>query len=655
MAQRRNDNDSAGGSAPGENVNSSVPTTNIHSNSASSGSVNVSNCTIDSVVCNATEDHRQYHKTKYDQSQHVHINQFLVGGGALPAGAYQVHSGSPGQYLMTNINGGGFGYLPQMAPPTGSTNNPPLQEFLRQYVPIQPPLQAEQNTNILPKSNGIEYFRDRPISAKARIYPGRQKLGPGIFRDVAIKVTTFTVRNQREVQNLVKLTPHANVVAFIHSDTFKTVEDCLYIVMEMCNPLTLEDYIIRRKKLKIPFNPVEAVEFSKQLIEGINHIHQNNIMHRDLKPSSVLFSVCGRFIKIIDFGMSKPLKNGLSVLSLSTLPIGTDGYRAPETYNKDKIKKESDIFSLAILLYHVWSYGHHAFDPKSLWSYNIKECKPPAFTNLLVPDGDCAVQLLQIMLVNDPEQRANITDVRNHPFNTRAVNGTLTKSADALWTGSIEASNVKTNLNDCVLYKEKHVVGAGIDSRWKLELNIVPGGIAVDTLQVPVEQTPHGYLGVKLACSKCLKEKLKEEQSMVWINIFDRQGKRTRALLIIRPPDYDELYGVLIRNPERLVSACESNLGSRQETVTNELVGATGDEQATGGPQETVEAESMAVMKKTNVHGSGSTEHDAQSEDAAMPEEMPEEMTPHQAEPRLNIPIGHLVLIPWWMHDPPSQ
>lgn len=332
-----------------------------------------------------------------------------------------------------------FGYPPEVGQATGPVTNCP-EEASHQYVPVHPPLPPQQReyprlindllacllmilffteTNILPGSNGIEYFRDKPISAKARVYPGRQKLGPDIYRDVAIKVTSCTERNKREVKNLLQLTPHLNVVAFIHSDTFQSVENYLYIVMEMCNPLTLENYIIKRKKSKIPFNPIEAVEFSKQLIEGINHIHQNNIIHRDLKPSSVLFSVCGRSIKIIDFGMSKPLKNGLSQLSLSTLPIGTDGYRAPETYNKDTIKKQSDIFSLAILLCHVWSYGYHPFDPKSLWSFNIKEGNAPDFSRLLVPDGECAKDLLRTMLVNDPEHRASITDARNHPFNTR--------------------------------------------------------------------------------------------------------------------------------------------------------------------------------------------------------------------------------------------
>lgn len=333
-----------------------------------------------------------------------------------------------------------FGCTPQTGSQTEPTSDP--HYHYRQYVAVHPPTPTPPQpgelpicwivspiikaflfagTSILPKSNGIEFFRDRAISSKARIYPGRQKLGPDIYRDVAIKVTQCTERNKREVKNLLALTPHSNVVAFIHSDTFRSVEDSLYLVMEMCNPLTLEDYIIKRKSQKLPFNANEAVEFSKQLIEGVNHIHQNNIMHRDLKPNSVLFSVCGRSIKIIDFGVSKPLKYGLSVVSLSTLPIGTDGYRAPETYNKDSITKESDIFSLAILLYHVWSYGYHPFDPKSLWSHNIKELKPPNFSRLLVPDIEGAKKLLLSMLVNNPHERACTNDVRNHPFNTRGM------------------------------------------------------------------------------------------------------------------------------------------------------------------------------------------------------------------------------------------
>lgn len=240
-------------------------------------------------------------------------------------------------------------------------------------------------------------------------------------RDVAIKVTQYTDRKMREAQNLIQLTPHANVVAVIHADLIQSFEKRLYIVMEMCNPLTLEDYIKKRKKRKLPFNPNEAVEFSKQLIEGMNHIHNNNIIHRDLKPSSVLFSMCGRFLKIVDFGVSKALQNGLSQLSLSTLPIGTDGFRAPETYNCNTIRKESDVFSLAILLYHVWSYGYHPFGDITLWSFNIKEHKPPVLTGLLVPDKETAVDILNGMLENDPEKRSTITKVRTHQFNAQGL------------------------------------------------------------------------------------------------------------------------------------------------------------------------------------------------------------------------------------------
>lgn len=605
-------------------------------------------------------DSRRYEEsTNYGANTHYHYtdNRKAVYVQATPgippppnASHHQITHGSFGDHA----GGGqhppyGHGQVPHTMP--GWPDRLPDDYVPHQYVDPHPSVEPRQTVRKLTES--IEAFVDQPISKKAHVYPGRQNMGLLKFRDVAIKVTQYTDRKMREAQNLVKLTPHANVVAVIHADLIQSFEKRLYIVMEMCNPLTLEDYIKKRKKRKIPFNPNEAVEFSKQLIEGMNHIHHNNIIHRDLKPSSVLFSMCGRFLKIIDFGMSKALKDGLSMLSLSTLPIGTDGFRAPETYNCNKIRKESDIFSLAILMYHVWSYGYHPFGEISLWSYNIKEHNPPVLTGLLVPDKETAIDLLQGMLKNEPEERSAITKVRTHPLNAQVVNTTLTKSSEALWTGSIQkSSDVHAKLDDCVIYKEKDVQGTGIDMRWKLELSCVPS-INVNMLRIPVEKQPDGYLGIKQACSKCLRDYLKEKESqMGWVNIFDHQGKRTRTILIIRPPEYDELYGVLVRNPERLVSACESNLEDAQETAVKEPVGATGGQQPADEQQEVVDANIVDDMRKTNIERSSSAEQATASDESTATEEMPEEVTPHQAEARLSIPIGHLALIPWWIHDP---
>ena len=159
------------------------------------------------------------------------------------------------------------------------------------------------------------------------------------------------------------------------------------------------------------------MDFSWQIIEGINHIHKNNIIHRDLKPSSFLFSLDGKNLKVIDFGMSKELQQGLSTMSVSGRSIGTDGFRAPETYNKDEIKRHADIFSLGIVLFYIWTHGKHPFgeDP-AIWSYNIKTGTPQDLSGLLIPSKENAKDLLNQMLKKDQKSRPRVADIRNHDF-----------------------------------------------------------------------------------------------------------------------------------------------------------------------------------------------------------------------------------------------
>lgn len=267
--------------------------------------------------------------------------------------------------------------------------------------------------------NIFVYSGDSSLSKKRGVvYRGVQRMGDFCEpRDIAIKMIPHSKKNRREAKNLLKLTTHGNVVQIIHADSLPSkIERRIYIAMELCKALTLEDFTEGRRLKKIPFSTAQALDFSRQVIEGMNHIHSKDIIHRDLKPSSVLFSLDGKCLKIIDFGLSKDLSAGLTVNSVST-KIGIDGFRAPETYIENANEKASDIFSLGILLYYIWSYGRHPFgDDGTLWAHNIKNRKNFGLKKLLIPDEETAKGLLLKMLENDCKKRCSIEDVRNHDY-----------------------------------------------------------------------------------------------------------------------------------------------------------------------------------------------------------------------------------------------
>ncbi|CAM9583203.1 unnamed protein product, partial [Sphacelaria rigidula] len=86
----------------------------------------------------------------------------------------------------------------------------------------------------------------------------------------------------------------------------------------------LFDYIVRHQRLLEP----QACFFFRQLVDGIEYLHDHDVTHRDLKPENLLLqsSVDGWRLKIIDFGLSNTHEGG----KLLRTACGSPCYAAPE-------------------------------------------------------------------------------------------------------------------------------------------------------------------------------------------------------------------------------------------------------------------------------------------------------------------------------------
>ena len=239
---------------------------------------------------------------------------------------------------------------------------------------------------------------------KLGIYiPNNEKVAIKILEKNRIVEKDDEIRVKREFDMLAQFS-HPNVI--LVAEIFES-EDSYYSVMEFCEGGELFNYIVKKNRL----SEDESAFFFYQLINGLEYIHSLGIVHRDLKPENLLLT-SDHILKIIDFGLSNYFKTGQKNL-LST-PCGSPCYASPEMVAGKKYDGfKIDIWSCGIVLYAMLC-GYLPFeDPDNEVLFKkILECKLdfPGYVNKL------SIDLIEKILVTDPEKRITIPDIKMHPF-----------------------------------------------------------------------------------------------------------------------------------------------------------------------------------------------------------------------------------------------
>lgn len=165
-------------------------------------------------------------------------------------------------------------------------------------------------------------------------------------RLVAIKVlkeefsddVNFVAKFKMEAQAAAGLS-HPNIVS-----VYDVVDEgpLHYIVMELVEGITLKSYINKKGKLDVK----EAVGILIQVAQGLAAAHEQNIIHRDIKPQNIIISRDGK-VKVADFGIARMVTSQTQ----GTAAVGSVHYISPEQARGGYSDARSDIYSLGITMY----------------------------------------------------------------------------------------------------------------------------------------------------------------------------------------------------------------------------------------------------------------------------------------------------------------
>src|SRR5215470_9495670 len=215
-------------------------------------------------------------------------------------------------------------------------------------------LGSHEITALLGKGGMGEVYRARDTKLKREV---AIKFLPEEF----LRDDDRTIRFQREAEVLASLN-HPNIGAIYD---LEDVNGSRFLVLELVEGETLAERIARAP---IPFE--EALEIAKQICDALEAAHERGIIHRDLKPANVKITPDGK-VKILDFGLAKPIENAPANTTLSNSPtllsgtmggmiLGTAGYMSPEQAKGHAADQRSDIFALGCVLYEMLT-GRQAF------------------------------------------------------------------------------------------------------------------------------------------------------------------------------------------------------------------------------------------------------------------------------------------------------
>ena len=184
------------------------------------------------------------------------------------------------------------------------------------------------------------------VGGFGRVYKGKWKRGGEMTVAIKVMQTGVPGETPQEIKVWETLPPHGNITTLIG---IASVDFTIYIVTELAINGSLFDYLHKEKKTP---SVDQSLAWASDVAHGMKHLHDCDIIHRDLKSANVL--LMGKWMaKLCDFGTARELTH-----TTTTEQAGTYRWMSPEIIRSAtaRINKKCDLFSYGMILFELFAH-----------------------------------------------------------------------------------------------------------------------------------------------------------------------------------------------------------------------------------------------------------------------------------------------------------
>lgn len=240
--------------------------------------------------------------------------------------------------------------------------------------------------------------------AMGMVYLGED---PKIGRTVAIKTLSLTDEFESEELDEVRTRffveaeaagrlNHPNIVTIYDAGE---EHDLAYIAMDYIEGASLDNFTSVDSLLSID----EVFNIGIDVAEALEYAHKKNVVHRDIKPGNIIYNSDSGTLKVTDFGIACLIDNNKT--RTGTI-LGSPSYMSPEQLAGKKVDGRSDVFSLGVMLYQLFT-GELPFNADSMaaLAYKITNDKQKGIRRVRSELPACLSRIINKALEKNPKQR----------------------------------------------------------------------------------------------------------------------------------------------------------------------------------------------------------------------------------------------------------